>query len=516
MTTACLSGFFCTEGVAASPAAASGVASVSAPASAPTTATVKEKRAATGSAAAPIDFPAIVERYGPAVVNIRATVPVNAPASATAASGPDSEAIDGDDPIFAFFKQALPQSQDGLGATPHAISGIGSGFIVSPNGLILTTAHVVDQSDDVTVRLTDRREFKAKIVAVDTQSDIAVIQIDATKLPTVKLGDSARVRVGEQVLTIGSPDSYQNTVTAGIVSATSRTLADGSAFPFFQTDISLNPDNSGGPVFNRAGEVVGIDVQVYADSDRLRGLTFAIPIDLANKVRSQLQDEQSQQGQHGQQSAQTDERSNLGIQVQDVDPNLAVAFGLPRAAGVLVTSVDPGSPAAASNLKTGDVIVQLAGKPIDRTADLTGEGPALQTGAKVPLKLIRDHEPMTVMVTVGPPSQQSNGGAGGIAGPRSDAGSRQSGSLDHLGLTMHPLTDDERRAMDLPQGLMVDDVSGTAATAGIKSGDVVLSLNGTLVASQDELASLAAKAGGKAALLIQRNHARSFVTVDLK
>ncbi|WP_280783383.1 trypsin-like peptidase domain-containing protein [Paraburkholderia sp. WSM4179] len=450
-------------------------------------------------------------------MNIRATVPVNAPASATAsatpASGPSAEAVGGDDPIFSFFKQALPQSQDGQGATPRAMSGVGSGFIVTPNGLILTTAHVVDQSDDVTVRLTDRREFKAKIVVVDTQSDIAVIQIDATELPTVKLGDSARVRVGEQVLTIGSPDSYQNTVTAGIVSATSRTLADGSTFPFFQTDVSLNPDNSGGPVFNRAGEVVGIDVQVYADSDRLQSLTFAIPINMANRVRSQLQGEEAQQSQ---QSAQNSVGSNLGIQVEDVDTNLASAFGLPRAAGALVTSVDPGSSAAASHLKTGDVIVQLADKPIDHAADLTGQNPALQTGTKVPLKLIRDHKPMTVMVNVGPASQQANAGAGGVAGPSSDAGSRQFHALDHLGLTMHSLTDQERRSMDLPQGLMVDDVSGTAAAAGIKPGDVVLSLNGTLVASQDELASLAARAGKKAALLIQRNHARSFVTVDLK
>ncbi|WP_116145256.1 trypsin-like peptidase domain-containing protein [Paraburkholderia sp. BL27I4N3] len=446
-------------------------------------------------------------------MNIRVTVPVNVPASATPAFGPSAEAVDGDDPIFSFFKQALPQSQNGLGATPRVMSGVGSGFIVSPNGLILTTAHVVDQSDDVTVRLTDRREFKAKIVAVDAQSDIAVIQIDATKLPTVKLGDSARVRVGEQVLTIGSPDSYQNTVTAGIVSATSRTLADGSTFPFFQTDVSLNPDNSGGPVFNRAGEVVGIDVQVYADSDRLQSLTFAIPINMANKVRSQLQGEQAQQGQP---SAQDNARSNLGIQVENVDMNLASAFGLPRAAGALVTSVDPGSPAAASNLKAGDVIVQLADKPIDHAADLTGQNPALQTGTKVPLKLIRDHKPMTVMVNVGPASQEANAGAGGVAGPSSDAGSRQFHALDHLGLTMHSLTDQERRSMDLPQGLMVDDVSGTAAAAGIKPGDVVLSLNGTLVASQDELASLAARAGKKAALLIQRNHARSFVTVDLK
>lgn len=515
--------------VAISPAAASGVAPAAASpsgpssssSSAPAVAPARAKRAATGSIAAPIDFPAIVERYGPAVVHIRATVPSNAPASTAPASGLGADVIEGEDPILAFFRQAVPQSQDSQGATPRAMSGVGSGFIVSADGLILTTAHVIGQSDDVTVRLTDRREFKAKVLAVDTQSDIAMLQIEATKLPTVKLGDSARVRIGEQVLTIGSPDSYQNTVTAGIVSATSRTLADGSTFPFFQTDVSLNPDNSGGPVFNRAGEVVGIDVQVYADSDRLQSLTFAIPINMADKLRSQLQDAQAQQGQDPQaqqarQGAQGVARSNLGIHVQDVDANLAGAFGLPRAAGALVTAVEPGSPAAASNLKTGDVIVQLADKPIEHAADLSGQDLAFQNRRSVPLKLIRERRPVTVMVSAGPTSQQANAGAGGVAGPRSEAGSRQRHGLDRLGLAMHALTDDERRSLDLPQGLMVDEVSGTAAAVGIKPGDVVLSLNGTLVASQDELASLAAGAGKQAALLVQRNHARRFVTVDLR
>ncbi|MPW20263.1 PDZ domain-containing protein [Paraburkholderia sp. CNPSo 3157] len=500
VTTACLAGYPCTDAFAAtaSPAAASASASASA------VTPMKEKRSAPANTS--IDFPMIVERYGPAVVNIRAVVqdktPAGAvPASASApASGPGSEAIDGDDPLFAFFKQAMPHSQDGQSSSPRAISGVGSGFIVSPNGLILTTAHVVDQSDDVTVRLTDRREFKAKVVAVDTQSDVALIQIDATKLPTVKLGDSTRVRVGEQVLTIGSPDSYQNTVTAGIVSATSRTLADGSTFPFFQTDVSLNPDNSGGPVFNRAGEVVGIDVQVYGDGERSQSLTFAIPINMANKVRAQLQ------------SQDKNARGSLGIQVQDVDPGLAGAFGLPRAAGALVIAVEPGSPAAASNLKPGDVIVKLADKPVEHAADFAAQDAALPSGTKVPLTLIRNRKQMTVMVGVGASAQQPDA-AGGTDVSTSMSGA---GPLDRLGLTMHPLTDDERRTTGLAEGLMVDDVSGTAGSAGIKPGDVVLSLNGTLVASQDELASLASKAGKKAALLIQRNHARSFVTVDLK
>jgi S1-C subfamily serine protease len=513
VTTACLTGLPCayTTALAASHATSPAAASATAPATAP----AKDKRVASDSTSAPIDFPAIVERYGPAVVNIRTTVPEKAPAGAepAPASRPGSEAIDGDDPIFAFFKQSVPQSQDGQGSSPRAMSGVGSGFIVSPNGLILTTAHVVDQSDDVTVRLTDRREFKAKVVAVDAQSDVALIQIDATKLPTVKLGDSARVRVGEQVLTIGSPDSYQNTVTAGIVSATSRTLADGTTFPFFQTDVSLTPDNSGGPVFNRAGEVIGIDVQVYAGGDRLQSLTFAIPINMANKVRSQLE---NPRGQDDQQSLVGNARGNLGIQAQDVDPNLAGAFGLPRAAGALVISVDPGSPAAASKLKSGDVIVQLADKPIDHAADLAEQDAALQSGTQVPLKLIRNHVQLTVMVNLGVSAQNANAGAGAVTGSGAGSGAGAVGALDHLGLTMHPLTDDERRTTGLAEGLMVDDVSGTAGKAGIKPGDVVLSLNGTLVASQDELASLAAKAGKKAALLIQRDHARSFVTVDLK
>ncbi|GJH31841.1 trypsin-like peptidase domain-containing protein [Paraburkholderia hospita] len=438
-------------------------------------------------------------------MNIRAILPEKplappAPptpaASPAPASGASSEAIDGDDPLFAFFRQVMPQSQDGQGSSPRAMSGVGSGFIVSPNGLILTTAHVVDGSDDVTVRLTDRREFKAKVVAVDGPSDVAVIQIDATKLPVVKLGDSTRVRVGEQVLTIGSPDSYQNTVTAGIVSATSRTLSDGTTFPFFQTNGALNPDNSGGPVFNRAGEVVGIHVQVYADGDRFQSLTFAIPIAMANKVRAQLQAQSKSQDGDAAHGA-------FGMQVQDIDPGLAGAFGLPRAAGALVIAIEPGSPAAASKLKPGDVIVQIADKPVEHGADLTDQDAVPQSG-KVPVKLIRNRKQMTIMVNLTASAQYASTGVSDV------------GPLDHLGLSMHPLTDDERRTTGLAEGLMVEDVSGAAGPAGIKPGDVVLSLNGTLVASQDELASLAAKAGKKAALLIQRNHARSFVTVDLK
>jgi len=467
---------------------------------------VKEKRVAQAASAAQsapaaqtapaaqVDFPTIVERYGPAVVNISTTGPQQQ------TSAPATQPIDTDDPIFAFFKRMATQPQVSQDSSPRAMSGTGSGFIVSSDGLILTTAHVVDQPNEVTVRLTDRREFKARVLAVDAQSDVAVLQIDATKLPTVKLGDSSRVRVGEQVLTIGSPDSFENTVTAGLVSATSRTLPDGTSFPFFQTDVSVNPDNSGGPVFNRAGEVVGIHVQIYADGDRYPSLTFAIPINLAIKVEAQVQSQLQAQ----MQSQLKISPGGLGAEVQDVGPGLAAAFGLPRPAGALVNTVGPGTPAAASGLKPGDVILQIGDKPIDRSAELAEDAAALQPGTKATLKVIRNRRPMMLTVVIG------------TSGKIANAGTSQGSGADRLGLIMHPLSEDERRTIDLAVGLMVDEVHEPAASAGIQPGDVVLSLNDTLVESQEQVAELEAKAGKVVAVLIQRNHARSFVSVELK
>nr|WP_234480955.1 trypsin-like peptidase domain-containing protein [Paraburkholderia aspalathi] len=446
----------------------------------------KEKPASSANDSAPVDFPTLVERYGPAVVNISAAATDKQPSTSAPA------AIDADDPLVAFINRAAPQSDRSQDSSPRAIIGTGSGFIVSPDGLILTTAHVVDQADEVMVRLTDRREFKAKVVAVDAQSDVAVVQIHATKLPTVKLGDSSRVRVGEPVLTIGSPDSFENTVTAGIVSATSRTLQDGSSFPFFQTDIAANPDNSGGPLFNLAGEVVGIDVQIYADSDRYPSLAFAIPINMAAKVRSQVQ------------ATQATSPGGLGVEVQDVGPGLAVAFGLPRPAGALVNSVAPGTPAAASGLKPGDIIIQIGDKPIDRAVELGQDAADLPPGTNATLRLIRNRKPMTTTVMVGESSEHS--------GVRQNEG----GTADRLGLIMHSLSEDEKRTTGLAVGLMVDEVDGPAASAGIQPGDVVLSLNDTLVEKQGDVTTLEAKAGKQVAVLIQRKNARSFVSVRVK
>jgi serine protease Do len=460
-----------------------------------------------------VDFSAVAEQYGPAVVN------VTAHATEHEKSEPVAHAIDSDDPFFAFFKRAAPpasgpaaasgawgisgaseaseipqasesEGQDSPGNSPRAISGTGSGFIISADGLILTTAHVVAHADDVTVRLTDRREFTAKVLAVDAPSDVAVLQIDATKLPTVKLGDSSLVRVGEQVLTIGSPDGAQNTATAGIVSATSRTLPDGSGFPFFQTDVAVNPDNSGGPLFDHAGEVIGIDVQIYPDAERYRSLTFAIPINLAKKVRAQLQIRADVSG------------GTLGMDVQDVGPGMAVALGLPRPGGALVNAVEPGSPADASGVKPGDIVVQVDDKAIDRSAEFAERMANLPSGTKIALKLIRNRKPMTLSVTTGGASPENPG-----ARP-SDAGGG-----DRLGLVMHPLNEDERKTSGLAVGLMVDGVDGPAANAGIQPGDIVLSLDDTLVESPEQVAELEAKAGKSMSVLIQRHNARSFVAV---
>ncbi|MGU7770566.1 trypsin-like peptidase domain-containing protein [Burkholderia sp. MR1-5-21] len=485
-------------------------------AASPAPSVAKEKHVAQLSAA-PVDFPAIVERYGPAVVHISEAMPpdaqVGAP-SAPATAGAVST-LDTDDPLAAFFQRGVPQPPSqppSPDIAPRTMSGSGSGFIVSADGLILTSAQVVDQATDLTVRLTDRREFKATVLTVDTTSDVAVLKIDATKLPVVRLGDSSKVRVGEPVITIGSPDGTGNTVTAGIVSATSHMLPDGSPFPFFQTDIAVNPDNSGGPVFNRAGEVIGIAMQVYASADRYSSLTFAIPISLAAKVRAQLQAQMQAQVQ----PQRAPSGNALGVDVQDVGAGLAAAFGLPRPAGALVNAVEPGSPAAAVGIKPGDVILQFGNRPIGRSAELNEVAAALPPGSKAPLKLIRNRKPMTLTVTAGSAAPAGAAGTAAAGAGAEPVAALSAGGGDRLGLTMHPLTDDERRSTGLAVGMMVDDVHGPAAAAGIQPGDVVLELNDTLLETPDDVAALEAKGGKVIAVLIQRNNARRFVSVHAR
>lgn len=477
-----------------------------------------KERPAAAPYAMPVDFPAIVDRYGPAVVTIMTALDQQT-------GGPSFAMLDTDDPLAAFFRRGAPPPAQG--AQPpapepvlRAVSGSGSGFIVSADGLILTSAHVVDDATDVTVRLTDRREFKATVLAVDPQSDVAVLRVSATKLPFVRLGDSAKVRAGEPVMTIGAPDGSGNTVTAGIVSATSHRLPDGSAFPFFETDIAPNPDNSGGPVFNRAGDVIGIAVQVYTGADRYASMTFAIPIAFAAKVRAQLQTQmQAQQVQQvpvqGAPSANA-----FGIDVQDVGIGLAAAFGLPRPAGALVNGVAPGSPAAAAGVKPGDVIVKLGDKAIGRSAELNDLAAALSPGEKASLRLIRKRVPVTLTITGADDGAGNAGTTVGMAAPKAAArpgpAAAPADGGDRLGLTMHALSDDERRSTGLAVGMMVDAVHGPAERAGIQPGDVVLELNDTLLETPDDVQSLEANGGSVIAVLIQRNNARKFVSVRVR
>nr|WP_254220262.1 trypsin-like peptidase domain-containing protein [Burkholderia multivorans] len=655
-------------------------------------------------------FPAIVDRYGAAVVTIRTS------AFDPQTGEPTFAILDPDDPLAAFFRRGAPPRAQGPqppapDTSPRAITGSGSGFIVSPDGAILTSAHVIGDATDATVRLANGREFRATVVAVDPQSDVAVLRIDGARLPYVPIAEATRVRAGEPVMTIGAPDGAGNTVTAGIVSATPRRLPDGSAFPFLQTDIAVNPDNSGGPVFDRAGNVVGIAMQVYTGADRYASLTFAIPIALSAKLRAQLQPPA--------QAARGSGANALGLDVQDVGAGLAAALGLRRASGALVDGVEAGSPAAVAGVRAGDVIVQFGDRPVAGAAELNDLAATLAPGEQAPMRLIRNRAPVVLTVAVnddrganavgtdgmsgvagasgdedesGAASLGANGsgmagsrtggagaagagtagaaathlhaaGSGAVratgAGPdtagsrvvRSNAdlgagqsaarssvtrpgaagsgttravaagsgaagagsagsstsrsvaaGSRAAGASaasssatrsaaagaagvgaaglgsagsgatdagapalraagtagedgddvvpaatatraapamqtaaapvgtatvtrtaarppqhgDRLGLTMHPLTDDERRSTGLPVGMMVDAVRGPAARAGIEPGDVVLELNDTLLESPADVPALEANGGDVIAVLIQRNHARRFVSVRMR
>ncbi|WP_454733843.1 MULTISPECIES: DegQ family serine endoprotease [Cupriavidus] len=436
--------------------------------------------------ATPTDFSAIVDQYGPAVVNISVT----SRAQRTSAQVPPG--MDPDDPLFQFFKRFGPQFQGPQSGQQQLVRGLGSGFIVSPDGLILTNAHVVDGAQEVTVKLTDRREFKAKVLGMDAQSDVAVIRIDAKNLPTVRLGDPARVRVGEPVLAIGSPYGFENTVTAGIVSAKSRSLPDDTYVPFIQTDVAVNPGNSGGPLFNQRGEVIGINSQIYSQTGGYQGLSFAIPIDVATKVETQLVA-------HGKVT-----RGRLGIGVQEVNQALAQSFGLPKPSGALVNSVEPDSPAAKAGVKPGDVIVQLGNDVIDHSGDLPERVADLAPGTQTSLKVIRKGDPVTLTVKIGTTKDT----AVADKSPANDAGGK-------LGLAVRPLSPTEKRDSGIDGGLVVEDVAGPAAKVGIQPGDVILSINGTPISSADQLRALVSKAGKQVALLVQRDDARIFIPLDL-
>jgi serine protease Do len=439
------------------------------------------------------DFSTMVQKHGPAVVNIQVVEKVPTAFSQDGNGGDDGDDDNGgpnanpfgNTPFAPFFRNFPFQPRQ-----QQPVRGEGSGFIVSSDGLILTNAHVVNGAKEVTVRLTDRREYNAKVVGVDTKSDIAVIRIDAKSLPTVKVGDSRNIRVGEWVLAIGAPFGFANSATAGIVSALGRTLPDSGYVPFIQTDVPINPGNSGGPLFNMRGEVVGINSQIYSRSGGYQGVSFSIPIDVALKVSHQLE------------TTGHVSRGKLGVVIQNVNQALADSFGLPQPEGALVSSVEKGGPAERAGVQTGDVILKLNGTPVSTSEELPAEIAELAPGASAKLQIWRNHSAQDVDVKLG--KMEETRTASNSAGPHNGG---------KLGLAVRPLTPEEQHQANTRGGLLVERASGPAADAGLQQGDIVLSANGAKVSSAEDLRSAVEKSKGHIALLVQRGDSQLFVPV---
>jgi serine protease Do len=404
-----------------------------------------------------------------------------------------------DDPFYDFFRRfGFPTPDFGQRGNPQPMRGAGSGFIVSPEGYILTNAHVVADADQVTVRLTDRREFQAKVIGVDRRTDVAVIKIPAQNLPSVRIGNPSQLRPGEWVLAIGSPFGFENSATAGIVSATSRSLPnEGSNYvPFIQTDVAVNPGNSGGPLFNMRGEVVGINSQIFSRTGGYMGLSFAIPIDVAMDVRDQLV------------KSGKVTRGRIGVSIQNVNAQLAESFGLDRPHGALVSSVVSGGPGAKAGLKPGDVILAVNGKPIEMSAELPTVIARMKPGTEARLTVWRNGREQNLDVRVDELKEEQSPLTGRASGRSSDEEAR-------LGLTVRPLLPQEKEQVGTEGTLVIEQVNGPAAAAGVQPGDIILGMNGKRVNSLAELQEAAKGAGKTAALLVQRQGGQIFIPLRL-
>ncbi len=447
------------------------------------------------------DFSGLVETYGPAVVNISAKHVVKQ----TAMRGGNNSGqlpIDPSDPFYQFYRHFFGQMPGGPNGGPNGgddggdrpSASLGSGFIISSDGYVLTNAHVVDGANVVTVKLTDKREYKAKVVGADKQSDVAVLKIDAKDLPTVKIGDPRQSKVGQWVVAIGSPYGFDNTVTSGIISAKSRSLPDENYTPFIQTDVPVNPGNSGGPLFNLQGEVIGINSMIYSQTGGFQGLSFAIPINEAVKVKDDLV-------KTGHVS-----RGRLGVAVQSVNQTLADSFGMKKPQGALVSSVDPGGPAAKAGLQPGDVILSVNGVDVADSSALPSQIAGIKPGTQADLQVWRDKSTRDLKVTIGSLSD-TKAAANDNGGPAQMQG--------RLGVAVRPLTPQEKSGASVSHGLLVQDASGAAASAGIQPGDVILAVNGRSVSNVEQLKQAVSAAGNSIALLIQRDNSQIFVPVDL-
>lgn len=448
----------------------------------------------TSTPTAALDFSQITERYGAAVVNISVSgvkQVSNAEDDAPAAQLRGVPGLDPNDPFFEFFRRFQGPNGRAPSQGDIPVRGQGSGFIISADGLILTNAHVVRDAKDVTVKLTDRREFQAKVLGADPKTDVAVLRIDAKGLPVVPLGSTNSLKVGEWVLAIGSPFGFDNSVTAGVVSAKGRSLPDDSLVPFIQTDVAVNPGNSGGPLFNTRGEVVGINSQIYSHTGGYQGLSFAIPIELATKVKDQIV------------ATGHASHARLGVAIQEVNQALADSFKLDKPEGALVSTVEKDSPAERAGLKTGDVIRKVNGRPIIAASDLSTVIGGAAPDEKVTLEIWRQgkQEERTAKL------MDASDKATKIASTDGHAGKGK------LGLALRPMQPQEKQEMGLPNGLVVEEAAGPAAMAGVQPGDVLLAVNGTAVRNIEQVREIVASSTKSVALLIQRDGSKIFVPV---
>jgi serine protease Do len=393
---------------------------------------------------------------------------------------------DDDNPLSQFFhRQPGPRGRGVMHAQ-------GSGFLISADGLVLTNAHVVDGAKEVTVKLSDHREFKAKVLGADRSSDIAVLKIDGHGLPTVQLGDSDQLGVGDYVLAIGEPFGLEETATAGIVSAKGRSLPGDGYVPFIQTDAAVNPGNSGGPLFDANGAVIGINAQIYSNSGGYQGVSFAIPINVAVQIKDQI--------------VKTGKvaHARLGVEVQTLDQSLADSFKLKAPDGALISKIEPDSAAAQAGLKVGDVILKFDGSPIVDAGQLSARVGTSAPGDKASIDIWRDGKTLSLTATIGSAAPLS-----------ADEATADQPSQGKLGLAVRPLNSDERRQAGVSGGLLVEDAQGHAAEAGIQPGDVVLSADGTPLETVEQLRKIVHAHDKQIALLIQRGDNRLFVPVGL-
>ncbi len=472
-------------------ALASGAALAAAPAAVTAPAPASAPPAAAPIAAGVVlpDFTQIVSRNGPAVVNIRVMG-----STKTAMQGQRGPQFDENDPFYEFFRR-FQGPQNPRAQRDRPVFGAGSGFIISPDGVILTNAHVVRDAKEVTVKLQDRREYRARVLGSDPKTDVAVLKIDAKNLPVVPIGRSTDLKVGEWVLAIGSPFGLDSSVTAGVVSAKGRSLPDDSNVPFIQTDVAVNPGNSGGPLFNTKGEVVGINSQIYSQTGGYMGLSFAIPIDVAFRIKDQIV------------ATGKVQHAKLGVAVQEVNQGFADSFKLDSPEGALVANVEKGGAADKAGIKPGDVIRKLNGQPIIASGDLPAMLSLARPGDKVALDVWRDGKIVRIDARLGNSDDKAD--------PSEREAVAGADNSSKLGLALRPLDPNERRQSGITSGLVIEDAGGAAANAGVQPGDVLLSVNGQPVNTVGQVRDVVGKSSKSVALLIQRGGDKIFIPVRI-